>query len=456
MGNMEKLFNARRVAIIGASLDRRKAGGAILENLGRYDLELFPVNPRYDKFQGNRWYKNLDDVEEDLDLAIICLPARGVSKALRECVKKEVKYSIIIAGGFGEVGERELEDELKAIIDGSKTRLLGPNTLGVYNPGVIDTMFLSRKRCKRPGKGEIALISQSGATASILMDSCSLHDIGFSSFVGIGNRADIDENELVQHFATDPTTGAMALYIESFADARELLEIADRVDKPIVVLKAGRSEEGSKAVLSHTGSLAKSRDGVIEGIFKQHGITRALDEVELIDYAKALAYSEPICGTEIAILTSAGGPGVIATDYLLEHSLALAKLSEETRGRLKEIALPFASVENPIDLTASLTADDWKKALGILSDAREVDAILALTFFQPLGADEYMIEALKHAKKPIVSVSIGGKYTFDLLKRYEEIRIPAYPTIKEGVKVLRVLVDRGEYLRKRREKVKLD
>jgi acyl-CoA synthetase (NDP forming) len=339
---------------------------------------------------------------------------------------------------------------LKEAVKGRGTRLLGPNTLGVYTPGVVDTMFLDTDRCRRPGKGQIALIMQSGATATILMDSCSLYNIGFSAFVGIGNRADIGENELISHFSKDEDVRAIALYLESFADAKEFLEIAKSIDKPLVVLKAGRSEWGSRAALSHTGSLVRSSEKVVEGIFKQYGITRALDEIELIDYAKALAYSAPIHGDRIAILTSAGGPGVIAADYLKDWDLTLAKLEERTKNELKRIALPFASVENPVDLTASLTSSSWKRALEILAKAKEVDAILALTFLQPPGMDESSIDALKALKerKPIVSVSIGSEYTLKILKRCEELKIPAYPSIERGVKVLKILAERGKFLQR--------
>ncbi len=450
MGNMEGLFDARRVAIIGTSRDRGKAGGMIFENLKRYDLELFPVNPKFEKIRDRRCYPSLKDIESDVDLAVICLPAQMVPGALEECVKKRVKHAVVIAGGFSEIGNKGLEEKLKEIIKGSETRLLGPNTLGIYIPEVIDTTFLSVERCKRPGKGSIALITQSGATATVLMDSCSLYNIGFSAFIGIGNRADINENELSDYFSNDKETKAIALYLESFADAKEFLKIVDRMDKPIIVLKAGRSKEGSRAALSHTGSLAESSDKVVEGVFKQHGIVKALDEVELIDYAKALAYSEPLYGDRIAILTSAGGPGIIATDYLQEYGLCLAKLKEETKKRLKEIALPSASIENPVDLTASLTNEDWKSALNILLKAEEADAILALTFFQPLGVDGTLIETLKgKAQKPIVSVSIGSEYTFNVLKKYEELKLPAYPSIERGLKALYILAERGKFLRKK-------
>jgi acyl-CoA synthetase (NDP forming) len=446
---MEELINPRRVAVIGASPDRNKAGGMIYENLKRYDLELFPVNPKYRSMGGKSCYPTIRDIEE-VDIAIICLPAEKVLGALEDCVEGGVKYVVAIAGGFSEVGNNWLEEELKEAVKGRGTRLLGPNTLGVYTPGVVDTMFLDTDRCRRPGKGQIALITQSGATATILMDSCSLYNIGFSAFVGIGNRADIGENELISHFSKDEDVRAIALYLESFADAKEFLEIAKSIDKPLVVLKAGRSEWGSRAALSHTGSLVRSSEKVVEGIFKQYGITRALDEIELIDYAKALAYSAPIHGDRIAILTSAGGPGVIAADYLKDWDLTLAKLEERTKNELKRIALPFASVENPVDLTASLTSSSWKRALEILAKAKEVDAILALTFLQPPGMDESSIDALKALKerKPIVSVSIGSEYTLKILKRCEELKIPAYPSIERGVKVLKILAERGKFLQR--------
>jgi len=225
---MKELFNPRNVAVIGASGKEGKIGNQVFRYLLESKAKVYPVNPNEDRILGIKCFRNLAEVEGDIDLAVICTPSKVCVENVRECGEKGVKYAIPVAGGFGETGKegRALEEEMKKNANG--TRILGPNTLGIFIPGVIDTMFLERKRSPRPKKGRITLISQSGATAATIMNAANLYSIGFSAFVGLGNRVDLNENDFIEYFSEDESTDAIALYLESFADGLRFREVVKR------------------------------------------------------------------------------------------------------------------------------------------------------------------------------------------------------------------------------------
>jgi acyl-CoA synthetase (NDP forming) len=428
--SFEKLFNPKTIALIGASDKHGRIGKQIFDNLVEWSKVagylIFPVNPNYSQVNGTKCWKSILDIDSEIDLAVIALAAPKVPGALKECVSKRVKFVIPIASGFKEVGKagERLESELKEIIRGSQTRMLGPNTLGILIPGRINTTFLDTSRFSIPPSGPIAFISQSGATATTIMDQCSLFGIGLSAFAGLGNRADITENELISYFTVHEESRSIGIYLESFANGREFFELCSGISrkKPIVLLKGGLTKAGSQATLSHTGSLARATGKVIEGLFEQAGVIMAKDEVELIDYSKALAYLGKIpAGSRIAMVTSAGGVGVIATDLLVQEGLKLAKLSKQTREALEGVAPPFASTRNPIDLTGSITVQMLRRVIEILCKAKEVDAILLFAFFQPPGATQEQVEVVETFKevKPIVCCSIGGEFTLERMRDYQ-------------------------------------
>ena len=441
---MKALFNPRNVAVIGASGKEGKIGNHVFRYLLESKALVYPVNPNEDRILGIKCFRNLREIESEIDLAVICTPSKVCVENIRECGEKGVKYAIPVAGGFGETGRegRTLEEEMKK--NAKDTRILGPNTLGIYVPGVIDTMFLERKRSPRPKKGRIALISQSGATAATIMNAANLYSIGFSAFVGLGNRVDLNENDFIEYFSEDESTDAIALYLESFADGLRFREAVKRCKKPIVMLKAGRSEAGARAAASHTGALAGS-DRIVSAFCEQYGINRVYDEEELIDTARALAYSKPLRGERIAVLTTAGGHGVIATDCITGEErgigLQMSQLSERTKEELKKLALPFASLANPVDLTASANDEMYLKALSALIDDENTDAVLVSVLFDPPGISERLIAGIisMERKKPLVVYTVGAEISVNAIRRFEEAGIPAYPSIWRGVRALSAL-----------------
>ena len=373
---------------------------------------------------------------------------------------KKSKFIIPIAGGFGETGEkgREMERRILEIAKRYGARIIGPNTVGIYIPGTgVNTALVVPERSRFPKEGDIAFITQSGALGLLTMDSVAMYNVGFSAFINLGNRVDVNENELLQYFGSDEKSRVVIMYIESFRDGREFMRIAKEVTvkKPIVVLKAGRTSRGGRAASLHTGALGGS-DAVADGAFKQCGVIRAYDEIELVDYARALAYGKPIEGNRVAVVTSAGGVGVVTTDYIESETrgigMKMAELSEETKRKIKEEVVPFASVENPVDMTAQASDEDYDGVLEALNQDPNVDAILVYALFQTPLISEKLVDIItrwhREGRKPIVVGTIGSEFAMRMLAKFEENKVPAYPSIERAVKALRVLHDRAEILRR--------
>ncbi|MFQ5887581.1 MAG: acetate--CoA ligase family protein, partial [Candidatus Hydrothermarchaeales archaeon] len=348
VGNLAYCFEPRNVAVIGASREEGKVGNAIFINLLKgttrrmigaegFGGKVYPINPKADEISGVKCYPTITDVPEDVDLVVIVIPSRFVPSVMEELPKKNVKAAVIISAGFSEGGPEgaEIEKQVLKIAKANDIRIIGPNCLGVMrihnnlNASFADIM---------PPKGPISFVSQSGALCTAVIQYSYEEDIGFSNFVSIGNKSDVDDADLLEYFAEDDKTKAIALYIESLKDGQKFMKVARDVikEKPIVVLKSGRTESGAKAASSHTGSLAGS-DVAYEAAFKQSGIYRVYSISELFDTAKALGYQPPARGDNIAIITNAGGPGVMAADQLYYRNLKLAQLPEGVMAELNEI-----------------------------------------------------------------------------------------------------------------------
>lgn len=454
--SIEALFYPKTVAVIGATAER-KFGQIAFENLlkNRGGIEVIPVNPKADTILGVKCYPSVKAIPGKVDLAVVIVPAKIALQVVRECVEKEVKAVILISGGFSEAGPegKQLEEQVIKAIKDSKTRILGPNTLGVLMPrNAINTTFFPEDRFIKPRDGKIAFISQSGASAVAFMETATFYEVGFSAFVGLGNEADLTETDFIEYFAEDPGTSAICLYLEKISNGRRFLQVCRRVsrEKPLVVLKAGRTERGARAALSHTGSLA-GFDKVANGAFKQCGIVRAIDETELLDYAVALAFQRPLPGDRIAVLTFGGGAGVIATD-LIEASqyLRMADLPENVKKKLRDVVAPFASVNNPVDTTGNITNERVEKVLKILQEAEEVDGILTIMGLQSVYISMELVNLLvkwaRHGSKPVVVVGLGVGLTLEAVRKLMTLGVPAYPTVRRGVNALEALAQRGKYL----------
>ncbi len=456
----EYLRNPRTVAVVGASPDSKKIGNAVLDNLVKsgFSGHIYPVNPSYNEIMGLKCYPSLDHLERGLDLVVIALPARKAIEFLDQCVRNVARFVVIIAGGFSETGEegRMLEEQIKVKIGGSQTRVIGPNTVGLLFPhSGLNTALTPSDRLYYPGKGNIGFVSQSGALGLLVMDSITEHGLGVSGFVNIGNRADVTEVELLSMFAEDPNTKSIVLYLESIADGEEFFSRAMErsTKKPVIILKTGRSTEAARAASLHTGAMATD-DRVLDGILKQSGVIRAYDEVELMDYGKALAYQVPPRGDRIAVVTTAGGVGVVTTDLLTTSrdgiKMRMATFSESEKADLKAHVLPIASVNNPIDLTADGSTDAYESILKILTASDGVDGIIAYALPQTPKIDMDIVSALKQAaeKKPLVAGVIGYRLATKILMELERAKVPAFPSVRRTTDAMKALYRYGLYKRR--------
>jgi len=465
--DLHKLFKPSSIAVVGASTQPEKTGHVILRHLKQGPFRLYPVNPNRDEILGLLCYPTVSALPEVVDVAILSVTANLTVEALRDCVKAGVPFVISVAGGFSEIGEagREVQEQMSEAVRGTKTRLLGPNTMGVLVPELkMDMFFLSQERSPRPGSGSIALISQSGSVLTGVYESAEDTHVGLRACVGLGNKADLDENDFLEHFMQDEKTRCIALYLESFRDGREFVRTARRVAqrKPVVVLKVGRTTSGARAAASHTGALATTSDALVSGALKQAGVLRAMDEQELLDAAKALANLDHIKGDRIAVIGSAGGLGVIAADYVASRtngfSMRMAALSEETKDRFREKIPYFASVENPVDLTGVVTDQMYYEVLEIVQRDKGVDAVLLNLLFQPpnmtMGLLDIAEKWARGGKKPLVVCSVSGNFPRPILRRLEEKGIPTYTTLKRGVFALHCLHERGRFLERARNEAR--
>jgi acetyltransferase len=380
-GYLDSLFSPKSIAVIGASNRQGSVGRAAFTNilLNEYTGTVYPVNPKEHSISGVRAYPSVLDLPETVDLAVVIVPAPVVPSVVEEAGKKGVKGLVIISAGFKEVGPggAELEREILSIAQKYSMRMIGPNCLGVINadPNVrLNASFASGM----PVEGSIAFASQSGALGEAVLDYASGENIGFSKFISMGNKADVNENDILEYLRTDPMTKVILLYLEDIIDGRKFVDTVSRVteEKPIIAIKAGVSPEGAKAASSHTGALAGS-DEAYNAILKQSGVIRVESIIDLFDYARAFARQPLPRGNRVAIITNGGGPGIMATDASVRYGLQIAQFSETTKNKLRAGLSKEASVNNPIDLVGDAQADRYELALGSLSD-ENVDCGLVL------------------------------------------------------------------------------
>lgn len=465
--DLHRLFKPASIAVVGASTQPEKTGHMILRHLKQGSFRLYPVNPNREEILGLRCFPTVSALPEVVDVAILSVTANLTVEALKDCVRAGVPFVISVAGGFSEIGEagREVQEQMREAIRGTGTRLLGPNTMGLLVPEIkLDMFFLSQERSPRPGSGSIALVSQSGSVLTGVYESAEDTHVGLRACVGLGNKADLDENDFMDYFMKDEKTHCIALYLESFQDGKEFVRIARKVAerKPVVVLKVGTTASGARAASSHTGAMATSSDALVSGALRQAGVLRAMDEQELLDASKALANLDHIKGDRIAIIGSAGGFGVIATDYVASKTngfgMRMAALSEETKDRLREKIPYFASVENPVDLTGVVTDQMYYEVLEIIQRDRGVDAVLLNLLFQPpsmtMGLLDVAEKWARGGKKPLVVCSVSGNFPRPILRRLEEKGVPTYTSLKRGVFALHCLHERGRFLERTRNEAR--
>ncbi|PJC01510.1 MAG: acyl-CoA synthetase [Candidatus Komeilibacteria bacterium CG_4_9_14_0_8_um_filter_36_9] len=413
--NLDNFFQPKSIALIGASRDTTSLGFNLLNNLLKYGYagKLYPVNPKAKTILNLICFSAVKEIKGIIDLAIIMVPAAIVKNVLIEWGQKKIKAAIIISSGFKEMDATgaELEKELVMIAANYHMRLLGPNCLGLINPHLnLNASFAEGL----PERGNISLISQSGAMAVAILDWAYQTKLGFSKIVSIGNKADLSEIELLEYLAQDKSTEVILLYLESIKDGRRFMEIASEISlrKPIIALKAGNSAASQQAILSHTGSLAGSLQ-TVETAFKQCGIIKANSIEDLFDYAKGFSLAPPLKNNRVAVITNAGGLGIVTTDALTETTLQLATLSTSTKSKLKEKLPASSSVNNPVDLVGDALTDRYDWALQQVLADKGVDGVMVILTSQTMTQEdqtaELIVKYVKQTKKPIFTCFMGGQ-----------------------------------------------
>ena len=441
---LESFFSPKSVAVIGASHTHGKLGRIVFENFihGGYRGRVYPINPNPVPIDGIGVYQSVKKLPEKADLAVIATPAKTAPGLLKECADAGIKSVIIISSGFSETGKagRELEDECRKVMEKNRMQVMGPNCLGVYDSSSrVDTLFLSRSRLGRPKEGGIAFVSQSGAVGATMLDWLADQDIGISKFVSYGNGIGINESDLLEYLADDTKTKVIVSYIEGLkSDGKRFMEAARKAakKKPVIVLKGGKTSEGTFAVASHTGSIAGSAK-VYSAAFKQCGLIEAGDWTELFDMARAFA-SQPLpAGDKLLIVTDGGGFGVMAADEADRRGIKLKEPSERMAGVLKAAMPSYVSLHNPIDLTGDVTTERYELAME--EGMKEYDGIVVIAIFQVPLLDKNVASSIaaianKH-RKPVLCCSAGGEFTKNIVRELEDRGVPVYLTPERAVRV---------------------
>ncbi len=445
--NLDKIFNPHRVAVIGASDSPTSVGYTVLRNLigSGFRGVVYPVNMRRESVQGIEAHKDIPSLPHPPDLAVVCTPAKTVPGIIRECGEAGTRGIVIISAGFREIGKegRELENrvlEEQAKFDGM--RILGPNCLGIIVPGLhLNASFAAAT----PDKGHIGFISQSGALCTSVLDWAIDEGIGFSYFVSVGNMLDVSMADLIDYFGSATETESIILYVESISEAREFVSAgrAFARTKPIVAFKAGRFTESAQAAASHTGAMV-GVDAVYAAAFQRAGIERIFQIEDMFDCAELLARQRPAKGDRLAIITNAGGPGVMTTDALIDRDGHLARLSEETLAKLNEALPAFWSRGNPVDVLGDAPPERFAKALDLVLQDKGVDAVLVILTPQamtnPTGTAMAVGEVANRAHKPVLSAWIGGHTVSEGIELLTEAGVPTYNTPEKAVRAFMHLV----------------
>ncbi|MBU3896326.1 MAG: CoA-binding protein [Nanoarchaeota archaeon] len=451
MANLDVFFNPKSIAVIGASRTPGKVGHVILENVkSSYNCKIYPINPNTNEILGLEVFPDLKEIEEPIDLAVIAVPADLVKSSVEECIKKKVKGVIIISAGFSEIGEKAKELSLEKLKN--KIRMIGPNCIGTFTPNKLDTMFLDRKRLKRPSDGSIGIITQSGAVGACLLDLASSEGVGVSKFASIGNKIDVDEIELLEYLGKDVETRCIVLYLESTQKGAELISKAKKIvsSKPIIAFKSGKTHKGSVAVTSHTGALAGPEE-VYSAAFKQCGIIEAETTEDILDYAKILSSQPGLKSNKIGIITNGGGFGVIATDYAIKNGFDVVNLSKDAENALKKFLPKYASFTNPVDLTGDATTERYQKAIAAVLKDKSIAGLVIITLLQLPTMNDEILDVLRDTKihgKPIVVCAMGGAYTQERTKKLEKLGLPVYPTPERAIRSMKVLLDYSKIAKK--------
>lgn len=456
---LESFFNPKNIAIVGASDKEGSVGGAITKNildLG-YQGEVFLINPKYSELLGRKCYRDLNSIEEEIDLAIIVIPAVFVNETVE--ASNNVKNFIVISAGFSEIGKEGWDREWKLleIANQKGINILGPNCLGMISPKInLNASFASGM----PERGKVSLISQSGALVVAMLDMAKSRQISFSQILSVGNKMQLSELELMEYLAEDEDTDVIALYLEGIKDGAKFIQVAQKVSqkKSVIVLKAGRSEKSQKAIASHTGSLAGS-DDVIDVVFSKSGVIRAESLEDFFILITLISNFKKFSDLDCAIITNAGGPGVLATDAFRNKNIKLKDFSMWTKEELKKNLPAESSVENPVDLLGDADEVRYQKTLEIMEN-EEVGNILCLMTAQDQTPTEkiakVLVEFSNKSQKNIIPIIIGGERIEKALDILKENKIPNFEFPKEVIDALDRIISRRQIVASDRSRLEIE
>ena len=448
MRNLERIFNPKSIAVLGAKSDIKSVGWGLMKNVleGKTKRKIFVVNPFKKEVFGIKCFPSIKSINETIDLAIIVVPARIVLKVVKECCEKRVGGLIIISSGFAERGKKGqiLQKKITEMVKQAKIPLIGPNVLGIIRPSKnLNASFAPAT----PNQGKIAVVSQSGALIDSIIDRSLFENYGFSTLISYGNEADLELSDFLLWLKKDKETKVIAVYLEGLKNGQKFMKVAKEVVKikPIVIIKAGRSKKGVEAITTHTASLAGDYE-IYSAAFKQIGLIQVDTVEQLFDTAKSLAW-QPKCKNNIGIVTNGGGCGVLMADYCDELGIKLAKLSKTTLKKLaKTKKMHFAcSKRNPLDIIGDALAVRYKIGIEALLAQKDIYGLIIIQTLQimtePQKNAKIIVRAKKKwPKKPIICAFLGGKITKKGIEILEKNQIPNYSDLKRAARAMKVLI----------------
>jgi len=431
---LDPIFRPKSVAVIGASRRKGSIGGELFHSIIDYGFNgmVFPVNPQAKVIHSMKCYPSVLSIPDEVDLAVIVVPKNYVNQALIDCGRKGVKGIVMITAGFSETGDRKAEEEVKKLIIEYKMRLVGPNCMGIINTHP-DYQLHATFASTHPLRGNVGFVSQSGALGVAILDNAQMLNIGFSMFVSVGNKMDISANDMLEYWENDPETQVILLYLESFGNPRNFTKLARRIvkKKPIIAVKSGRTALGAKAASSHTGALA-GMDMATDALFHQCGVIRVNTVEEMFDLTVVFANQPLPKGDRVAVMTNAGGPGILITDALVNHKLKMADFSPNTIKEFRKYMSPEASFSNPIDMIASADPPGYKRTLEILLKDDQNDAVVVI-FVKPITADldstaMAIVDAVKSQQrtKPVICCFMGKIGESSGVSILRQAKLPVY------------------------------
>lgn len=439
---IKNFFYPKSICVVGASTKEKSIGYELLHTISNYGYKgiIYPVNPKAESVLGYKCYKSIEEIDGKIDLGIVVVPKQFAEESIDSLLAKDVKSIVLITAGFKEVGKEgeEVEKRITKKIKDAGARLVGPNCMGVIN--TLDSTRLNATFvAEKPQTGGTGFLSQSGALGAAVLNSLRETDIKFAHFISVGNKADINENDLLNFWQSDENIKTITTYLESFVDGENFIKplITGEVTKPVIVLKAGKTSSGMKAASSHTGALS-SRDQVVESLLRQFGILRVDNINELFNTAKGFENFPFPKGNKIAVITNAGGPAILTVDSLEKENLVLAEFSKSTKDKLREVVNPEGSVDNPVDLLPGATDEVYRRVNEIVVEDENVDAVISI-FVQPVMVEPMaVVESVNEIKsdKPIFQIDMPLPEFWDDYRKFSKRKMPLYRNPEDPAPVI--------------------